>query len=152
MRKLVFVAVALTGLSTAPAMAGLLEDYFAGGGACFARSYDRAHMRGHPDQTVTDIHLGTSPRFSDRSAELVLSFGFTQRGGSTYSGDAYCTGTRCNVEGDGGSFRLAPDGNALKLTVGDFLMLEGEEDFSTDLATSDDRVFLLYPAKASACQ
>ena len=133
-------------------MAGLLEDNFAGGGACFARSYDRAHMRGHPDQTVTDIHLGTSPSFSDRSAELVLSFGFTQRGGATYSGDAYCTGTRCNIEGDGGSFRLAADGNALKLTVGEFLGLEGEDGFSGDLAASDDRVFLLYPAKASACE
>ena len=152
MRKsILLIAVTMAGLGTAPAMAGLLDDYFAGG-ACFARSYDRAHMRAHPNQVVTDIHLGTAPDFQGGGSDVVLDFGFTQRQGTSYTAEAYCGGTRCAMEGDGGSFRLSAQGEALKLSVGDFLAIEGSQDFSVDLADSDDRVFLLYPAKASACR
>ena len=130
---------------TAPAMADLLGDHFVHGGGCYERIYDKAHLRAHPDQVVTEIHLEATPDEAVAGSTL-LYLQFTTRPGSRYGADASCSSAnQCLLEGDGGSFSLAEQGAAIKLTVGDFLALEGNEDFSPDLATSDDRVFLLNP-------
>jgi hypothetical protein len=48
--------------------------------------------------------------------------------------------------------RLAPSGNALKLT-GERIQLEGEKSFSPDLMKGgDDRVFVLQPSPRSVCK
>ena len=138
-------------MAAAPAQAALLDDYFGGGGSCYSRVYDRAHLASHPDQLVTEIHLGSSTIADPGFDGTLLEFGFTLRGGNRYSAVAYCERNGCGLEGDGGNFALARDGNALQLSVGDFLALEGARDFSPDLTESDDTVFLLYPSRASAC-
>jgi hypothetical protein len=134
-----------------PAQAGVIDAHFGGGRGCYSRVYDRAHLNGHPDQLVTEIHLGASSIADPDYAGTLLEFGFTLRGGAQYGVTAYCLSNGCSLEGDSGSFRLAEDGKGLRLSIGDFVTLEGETGFSPDLADSDDTVFLLYPAKAGAC-
>ena len=141
LRKIIWVAVMLAGVG--PAAAGVVTDRFENGGGCYIRQYDAAHLRAHPDQVVSQVNLELSPDQLE-AGSTTLYFEFTLRQGSRYGADAYCTGDQCSLEGDGGSFTLAKQGKAIKLTVGDFLALEGE-DFSPDLASSDDRVFLLNP-------
>ena len=46
--------------SAVPARADLLRPFFADFGTCYARHYDKAHMRGHPRQNVTAIYLSTT--------------------------------------------------------------------------------------------
>ena len=143
LRKIV-VGAALAAISVLPAVAGVVDDRFVRGGGCFVRKYDAAHLRLHPNQVVTQIGLELSP--DQREPQRVaLELDFTIRQGSHYSGTAYCAGDRCALEGDGGTFRLAADGKQVRLSVGDFLGLEGDTDFSPNLADSDDRVFLLNP-------
>ena len=144
MRAIIGIAAVMLA-SAAPAMAGVVSDRFENGGGCYVRKYDAAHMRAHPDQVVRQINLELSPDQYERK-RTVLAFEFTLRQGSRYSADAYCTANdRCSLEGDGGGFTLRAEGKAIRLTVGDFLALEGDEDFSPNLADSDDRVFLLNP-------
>jgi hypothetical protein len=125
--------------------AGVVSDRFENGGGCYIRQYDAAHMRSHPNQVVRQINLELSPD-QDAGKRTVLYFEFTVRDGARYGADAYCTANdRCSLEGDGGDFSLRDEGKAIRLSVGDFLALEGDEDFSPNLADSDDRVFLLNP-------
>lgn len=143
MRAIVGIAVMLVGV--VPAMAGVVSDRFENGGGCYIRQYDAAHMRAHPDQVVRQVNLELSPSDAPKGT-TPLHLQFTLRQGSVYGADAYCTtNDRCLIEGDGGSFALAERGKAIRLSVGDFLALEGNEDFSPNLAESDDRVFLLNP-------
>ena len=96
-----------------------------------------------PDQVVTQISLETSRTQLDRNY-LILDLEFTIRQGTRYSALAFCTrDDRCSIEGDGGTFRLQGKGQQIRLTVGDVLAIEGDTDFSPNLADSDDRVFLL---------
>ena len=53
--------------------------------------------------------------------------------------------TADSLESDGGSFALSRKGQQVRLSVGRFLAVEGDTDFSPNLADSDDRVFLLDP-------
>lgn len=129
-----------------PASAGVVEGMFEIEGGCFVRKYDAAHLRSHPNQLVTQISLETSPDQTERRS-LILSLGFEIRGGARYGAEAYCTRANdvCSIEGDGGSFTLSRKGPQVRLSVGEFLAIEGDTDFSPDLAQSDDRVFLLDP-------
>jgi hypothetical protein len=153
MKRVLILALVSCGLAVAgPATAALVDEHL-GGGQCYSRVYDAAHMDGHPDQLVTEIHLGPST-MTDPDPDFtgtMLDFGFTLRRGSQYSVTAYCLTNHCSLEGDSGHFWLAEDGEALRLSIDDFVTLEGRDDFSPDLADSDDKVFLLYPAKAGAC-
>lgn len=151
MKSAAILALAVCGLAVAgPAKAALVDEHF-GGVSCYSRVYDRAHMNGHPDQLVTEIHLGRSTMTDPDFTGILLDFGFTLRKGSQYSVTAYCLNDHCGLEGDSGHFWLAEDGEALRLSIDDFVTLEGQEDFAPNLADSDDKVFLLYPAKAGAC-
>ena len=144
MRKLAGIVVALV-LTAMPASASVVEGMFEIEGGCFVRKYDPGHLRAHPDQLVTQISLETSPTQLDRRY-VVLDLQFSLRQGSHYSALAFCTrDDRCGIEGDGGSFTLKRTGQQIRLTVGDFLAVEGATDFSPNLAESDDRVFLLNP-------
>jgi hypothetical protein len=142
LRKLAGVVVALAAMS-GPVNAGVVEGMFEIEGGCFVRKYDPAHMRSHPDQMVTQISLETSSTQLDRE-HVILDLEFSIRQGTQYSALAFCTRTdRCGIEGDGGTFTLQRVGQQIRLTVGSFLAIEGDTDFSPNLADSDDRVFLL---------
>jgi len=137
--------------------AGLGQSFIADGG-CYARSYDAAHLAAHPEQRVNSFHLGdASPEWDAvaQGQQFHVAFGFTLTGGAdVYSGVAVCepagASVRCDVEGDGGSFTLEHEGDALRVAIAR-LEAEGPNDFSGDLAASDDTVFVLPPADASAC-
>ena len=144
MRRLAGIAVLLAA-TVLPASAGVVEGMFEIEGGCFVRKYDPAHLRAHPDQVVTQISLETSRTQLDRE-HVILDLEFTTRQGTHYSALASCTrDDRCGIEGDGGSYTLRRTGPQIRMSVGDFLAVEGDRDFSPNLAESDDRVFLLNP-------
>lgn len=138
--------------SAVPARADLLRPFFADFGTCYARHYDKAHMRGHPRQNVTAIYLSNTVQQLAGEDRFVLDFGFVTRDGEHYSAEAYCdTRDRCSLEGDGGTFQVSETGDGLRLDVGEFLGLEGRTGWSGNLAESDDRIFLIFPEPPRAC-
>lgn len=145
MRRIAGVVVALAVLA-GPASAGVVEGMFEIEGGCFVRKYDAAHMRSHPNQVVTQISLDTASQQPER-AWMILDLEFSIANGTQYRAQAYCSREDdiCSIEGDGGSFELSRKGPQVRLSVGEFLAIEGETDFSPNLAESDDRVFLLDP-------
>ncbi len=130
----------------------------AGADPCFARTYDAEHLRRNPRQRVAAIHLvreRVEVAAENGPRRFTLRVGFRLRSGTeTFSTLAICTpaadGAACAGEGDTGSFRVAPSGEGLRLTIAR-LEVEGESGSSPDLARSDDRVFALRAAPASAC-
>jgi hypothetical protein len=137
--------------SAMPAQAELLGTLLESYGTCYARHYDEAHLAGHPGQRVTAISLShTAEPHPDH--ELVLDFGFVLRNGNHYTANVHCRNARCSVEGDGGNFTVSETGDGLRIDVGDFLALEGWTDWSGDLAESDDKAFLIFPAPPRACR
>jgi hypothetical protein len=146
--KWLFGIVAL-GLSATPAVAWseMLETR----GAYYARLYSDQHLASHPHQRVTQIFLSNTALADPAHKGAVLRFGFTLRDGARYEANAYCTATQCSLEGDGGTFGVTRSREALRLTVDGFLGLEGADGWSGDLFESDDRIFILYPARPGAC-
>jgi hypothetical protein len=143
-------------LFTGAASAGVLEERFGDGGTCYARTYDKAHLKQHPKQRVREIVLTNlqGETGEDVSAwDVVLDFGFTLTDGNDYSAVAYCKNDQCSLEGDGGRFEAvaAKDGGLRLSVVGNFLELEGFDGTSGNLAKSDDKVFLVYPVNVRGC-
>ncbi|UJW83935.1 hypothetical protein [Devosia sp. SL43] len=150
MKKTIFAALAIV-VSGLPAQAASILDPMIGSpGDCFARVYDRAHLNSHPSQRVQSIHLGYSD-WQEPGYEITLDLGFTLRNGQDYSGLAYCRADLCALEGDAGYFNLLPRNDGMELSVVDYLELEGSRGFSGNLMDSDDRVFLIYPARPAVC-
>ncbi len=156
---------ALLGLSL-PAAAGpaaLFNTYFGkaqDGTVCFARTYDNAHLEKHPVQKVEIIeidmakfNLNGSPNTPDF---FDLGFGIRLRTSPDWYGQAATCktevdGFRCFLEGDGGLFRLTPEGpNSLKLETGNYgIALEGAKDAITlDGNSGGDKVFILNASRA----
>lgn len=147
----IFAPALVLGSPITASAAGLTERFFPG--ACYARAYTRAHLLDHPNQRVTQIWFAPGPASGGHTQRLPLRFGFTLRDGRNYSALAYCqANNRCAIEGDGGRITFADRGENLRMSVDDYLIVEGATDFSPDLAQSDDRVFLLYPSHRSACR
>lgn len=150
------VAFALSGACTAKAQT--LYDTLTQEGACFARDYDGAHLRAHPDQTVTHFHLGDpGPDWRDaqRPDHYNVAFGFRVAGDAdTYSGVGICQPrgalAACDIESDGGAFTIERHDSGLRIRL-TRMQVEGMSDFSTDLALGDNRVMLLHPAPSTAC-
>jgi len=142
-------------LAITPASAAGLGDTFADLGTCYARHYDDAHLRSHPKQRVASVYLFAGDHSDEPGRahfDAVLDFGFTLRDGESYAAVAYCEGESCSLEGDMGSFTVsAGRDDGLRLEIGDFVEIEGKAGTSGNLAESDDRVFLLYPARPAAC-
>jgi len=126
--------------------------------ACFARSYDAAHLAAHPHQTVTRFFVGEAGpdwRATQTPGHFNVAFGFQIVGHSdTYAGVGICTpnGDRaaCDIEGDGGAFTISRHDDGLRIDAAR-IEVEGANDFSPDLAASDNRVMLLRPAAATEC-
>jgi hypothetical protein len=127
-------------------------------GACYARTYDTAHLAAHPQQTVTSFFVGAAGaewRSTETPGHFTVAFGFRITGhADLYSGIGICApngdALACDVEGDGGQFVIARNGDRLRVTL-QRLEVEGAHDFSPDLAAADNRVMLLSPDQASAC-
>lgn len=127
-------------------------------GACYSRDYDAAHLAAHPRQTVTHFHVGDAGaewRAVQPPGRITIAFGFRVTGKpDLYSGVASCApagnAVSCEIEGDGGSFTVEPDGDDMRV-VASRIEVEGERDFSPDLAQADNRVMVLHPAASAAC-
>ena len=126
--------------------------------ACFARAYDAAHLAAHPHQTVIRFFVGEAGaawRPTQTPGHFNVAFGFQIVGRpDIYAGVGICTpnGDRaaCDIEGDGGAFTISRHDDGLRIDV-TRMEVEGANDFSPDLAASDNRVMLLRPAAATEC-
>jgi hypothetical protein len=158
--------VCLAGIVLAPASGPAAanepyEAYFAKRAlACFARSYDAAHLGRHPRQKVRRIELAfrNDGKAAARAFELTLGLAPKDAKGR-FAKPAHCAaeggGFLCRVESDGGTFRLEPAGRgALALqVVGDGLRIEGAAGFvEVGGASSDDNRFVLAPAEWNSCR
>lgn len=123
---------------------------------CFVRYYDAAHLKQYPRQRVTRFHLRRvrgGPDDVNNQLRFTVAIGFRIIDGSErFEAHGICT-TRgpiaeCDGEGDSGSFRIALVGQNLRVEI-KRLELEGS---GADLAESDDRIFMLLPARAEECQ
>ena len=67
----------------------------AGGKPCYARAYDRAHLKAHPRQTVSAMEVDFTPANADGvknvAAKFELGFAFQIKGKTEWYGNtAYC--------------------------------------------------------------
>lgn len=155
------VLLALSGATVACAAEHPLQAFFPGTDTCFSRVYDRAHLAKHPKQRVTSIqifhpfHGATSP--GDIDYRMAIRFRLKGKRGDYGPVSLYCKaqaeGTAgCFVEGDGGRITLSKGANDTLVLTLTRLQLEGEFDFSPDLAEGgDDRVLVLRKAPMKAC-
>jgi hypothetical protein len=125
------------------------------GSDCFSRTYSAEHLRAHPRQLVTRMQVWDASSVPEHGRKAAGSFRVRidadlRRGEGVQVG--YCRpeaqGAVCDIEGDGGSIRLAPrdDGNLLLRVTERGLSIETDKTVH-DLRDSDDRVFLLYRTK-----
>lgn len=132
--------------------------YLKGTEVCFGRVYDAAHMNRHPRQTVTRISLiHPNPYAESRELQLGLALQLKEKagwyGGISLRCDPFGTSTlSCGVEGDGGTLAIDAVGlNSVRLRLAR-LQLEGEQDFSGDIAAEpDNRVMMLRRLPRQAC-
>lgn len=153
MKTLVVTGLVLALSSLSAHAASILAPQLGSVGDCYYRAYDAEHLRDHPDQLVTEFSLRHNAQFQDPGGELTLLFDITTRDGNRYEGVGICVGNVCGVEGDGGSFTLTPQGDALRLDIDPDLGMhaEGEAGFIA-LEDSDDKAFLLHEASAKTCK
>jgi|CXWK01.1.fsa_nt_gi hypothetical protein len=162
----VATCVAVSGVSALAVAPALFETHFAnvqGGTPCYARTYDDAHLKAHPKQTVKAVELEmerTNPDGIVNTAQnFELGFGVqVTRSDEWYVGLAICKDSGgaidCFLEGDGGRFQLAAEKDgALKIATGDYgIVLEGAKDVVELSGTEgDDKVFLVSPSDRSVC-
>lgn len=152
--------------SVAMAADDLYARYFAdadGGKPCYARYYDAAHLKTHPKQTVRRIDVdfdknfgeGTDPKNSPEKFEAGIAF-MLKSSGEWYGDALYCKtvsgGFDCYLDADGGTIRLMPQGDALRLEVTRQIAVEGRKDFAGfGIPDGGDRVFILPRADRKLC-
>lgn len=151
------------------ALAGetLFESHLAkvnGGTPCYARIYDEAHLKAHPQQRVKAIEFEMTKENAsgtpNTAENFELGFGIkTTRSAGWYTGLAICkdngAAIDCFLEGDGGRFSLTPDQDgAMRLATGDYgIALEGDKDVLELSGTEgDDKVFILTPTERPVCE
>ena len=116
---------------------------------CYARSYSADHLASHPIQQVSAIWM---TRATEEVAPpgMVLNLSVrlkTSR--EVFLGTAYCapegSGLACGMEGDAGTFVIAPRKDAVLIALDRAgISFEGQSDFVTlSGSTGDDREFLL---------
>ena len=135
----------------------------ADGKPCYGRSYDAGHLSKHPEQNVQSIELDTAKVKTNGEANTAegfeIGFAFKLKSSPEWYGQAgICksdgAGFKCSLEGDGGEFKLSPEGAAsLKLEVGNYgIALEGNDGFAKlEAQSGDDKVFILDQG-AQGCQ
>jgi hypothetical protein len=152
MKPFLLAAIALAALG-APSVAEPLAG-------CFTRTYDRAHLAKHPDQTVTAVKLkliATNNRY-----DFILAF--KVRGSNkTLRTEGFCmpdergrAGLNCRVECDGGGIFVSHRANDLMMHL-DHIRVVGSCDESVidsgqDLSGGkDDREFRLDRVSDAMC-
>jgi len=170
MLSVVFLS-AIAANSPAPNAVDIYTRYFAevgGGKACYARSYDRAHLNAHPTQTVRRIEVDFDKDRRDDNAtkntpaDFQASFAFMlKRSDMWYGQEAFCQVAadhfNCYLDADGGKFRLTPEGDGLRLEVTgggggtDQIVVEGTDWGMFGTPDSGDRVFILRRADRKLC-
>jgi hypothetical protein len=157
--RLLSLAALITALALPAAAQSLRETMLTDAPFCFARSYDKAHLAAHADQTVTAFRIGPHPEVPQNAADGMVLLVQVERRGSdeVLTGAGYCTVGKiadCGMEGDAGSFTIEPrDADSLVLIVGQYgITFDGQRDFVTlDGDRGDDREFLLYRADPALC-
>lgn len=158
MRAPLLLAAMMAAFSTQALADAPLSSTLTQQGACFSRTYDAAHLAAHPRQTVRRFFVGVAGeewRATATAGYFNIAFGFQITGhADTYTGIGICApqGARlaCDIESDGGSFTITRNGDGLRIDAAR-IEVEGEHDFSPDLAAGDNRIMLLRPAASSAC-
>lgn len=173
--KLLSVLIAVVcaaGAVSAAQAEDIYVKYFAGvngGKPCYARSYDAAHLKAHPRQTVRQIQVDFDDSWrSDEGGknsagdfQAGISF-MLKRSDEWFGQQLNCkvagNGFDCYLDADGGAVRLTPAGNALRLEVkdrgapGNQIAVEGEKGVGEFGAPKgDDRVFVLPRANRKLC-
>lgn len=140
--------------------------------ACFARTYDAAHLRAHPAQRVQAMALGVDyhrhqpdKTFPDGQRNYYFTLSATVKGERKQlvsSGECKTSGGRisCAMDCDGGGFGLEREpAGSVKLdmtTYGRLRMSRGCDDSETDTLElrpgADDRTFRLQLAPLGACR
>jgi hypothetical protein len=172
MRAVAVVLLALTFSVSAAGAADIYAKYFAdadGGRVCYARYYDAAHLAAHPRQTVRRIMVDYDRRTHEdadpenTAAKFIAGIGFMlKHSGGWYTQELFCKIAGgyfdCYLDADGGSIRLIPDRDALRLQVigggggTDSIVVEGAAGFGKFGAPgSDDRAFILPRADRKLC-
>ncbi len=146
-------------LSASSAAAQSIFKRLAGGSTCYLRLYDANHLRRIPKQTISKfsvIAATPDPIAARHPKEFTIRFGFWVKNGGYYDAQAVCkaaaAAATCNVEADGGSFTLAMQGAQLRVTLGKRLEVEGQKNFSPNVATDANRVMLLSVAHKDGCR
>ena len=164
MRSVLIASAGFALCALAPAVAGDYENWFAGkpgGVACYARSYDAAHMASHARQKVVEIELDFDAKNAEsegnRPSRFVAGLGVRLKGKKGwYTNSLYCNeralgGVDCSLEGDGGQLQLQPSGEGLELRPQGEISIEGDDFISFGGKASDDNVFILKPAPQKVC-
>lgn len=164
------VTALTTGTSAAKAD-DIFAKYFSGvngGEPCYARSYDDAHLKAHPKQTVRrievdfDVNWRENESSKNSAADFQAGMSFMlKRSNEWYGQELYCkvsgSAFECYLDADGGRIRLIPAGTALRLEVvsrggENAIAVEGAKDFGEFGAPGgDDRVFILPRADRKIC-
>ena len=174
-RIAILLFLALTSSARAEAVApgeeGALKDILLptpGTHICFSRTYDAAHLKAHPKQTVSYIEFrlayyrhdpdtgypeGQRNYYFDLRAKRKGSNDMTSTGGECSSRDGAIF---CGVDCDGGGVFLKKDADAINLSFGDMWGISmtsecgGGEGSGPDLLPGeDDKSFKL--TKIDAC-
>lgn len=174
------IAGAVLGLAAMPASAGpevplgregdlaRIVPPIHGRGACYARTYDTAHLKRHPQQKVTAFLLRiryyfpeTRYKYSQPFYRYELNARIRGRKETlSVSGDCVHEDAtiRCGVECDGGGFRLelepGTDAAALRMSIDQRLRVTGcgEEDDVELTPGTDDKLFRLQKVSDAACR
>jgi hypothetical protein len=139
----------------------------AGGRPCYVRVYDDAHLKSHPRQTVRrifidfDVDVRSDETRKNGPDDFEAGIGFMLKRspewyGQAMSCKAVADHVECFLEADGGTLKLTPRGNALRLEVTGGadadIHAEGEKDFGSFGARgSDDRIFILPLGDRAMC-
>jgi hypothetical protein len=164
------VLSALLGGTIAAKADDIYTRYFGGadgGKPCYARYYGDAHLKAHRKQTVRRIEIDFDAAWREdeggknRAGDFLAGIGFMlKRSPEWYGQELYCKTLadhfECNLDADGGSLRLIPHGDALRMEVvggsGSNIHTEGEKDFGEfGNVGSDDRVFILPRVERKLC-
>ena len=139
---------------------------------CYARTYDAAHLKQHPQQKTTQVlfRLRYFDHRQDKDDPMdqqnyYFTLGVKQKGrAKLLRADGECsataTGFRCGVECDGGGVTIAPDANAATLLIdlgrdGRIRMTQGcdEETNAVELTPgADDQSFRVSRVDAGKCR
>ena len=125
-----------------------------GNATCYARTYDLKQVRrGIPYRFTVDLDPG-SAEGTDNNFALRLSIQL-QRTKFLYWAVSYCKvkdkGFVCQVEGDGGQFRLTPVGTSLRLTTRRIQIEGNKADLDLSAKNGKDRYFTLLQSSPRTC-